>query len=153
MKTIVIIGGIPPSGRWVFFKASADFSKIDESKLQRFTFEVEGQSTRHSVAANGIVYEILERLGLVSPDTDDLKPGAYNAALRLAVAMARCQSLTTPDGVFIQPDLANMMSLPTSVLEQYQFELRQADELTSDELSFFHLADEPAPEKATDSEA
>lgn len=152
-REITVVGGIAPSGRWIFFKPLADFSKLDESKLQRFIFRVDDQSTRHGVAANGIVYEVLDRLGLTSADTGDIKAGAYNAALRLAIAIMRCQGVTTPEGVFYSPDLANMMSLPSSVLDQYQIELRQSDELTQDELSFFHRGAEPTVEPIIESEA
>ncbi len=144
---IDVIGGIAPSGRWVFFRPTADFSKMDEGKLQRFAFETEPQTTRHSVAASGIVYEILERLGLTSLLAEgDLKTGAYNAALRLAIAILRCHRAATPTEVWQPPIVTQMMSLPPPVLSQYQFDLARADELTTDDLAFFQVAAEAKAE-------
>ena len=110
---IEIIGGMAPSGKWVFFLPDMDLSHLDESKVQRFTFEVEPALTRHSVAANGHAYEVLERLGLTSGLDGTIAPGTYSAALRLATALLRCRKMTTPDGDTFTPTVGEMFTVPS----------------------------------------
>ena len=135
--TIEILGGTAPSGKWVFFRADADLSGKDETKLQRFTFEVEPPTTRHSIAANGDVYEVLERLGLTSDLDKPIAPGTYSAALRLTTAFKRCVRMSAAEGDVYSPSVEALFQVPTEVLQQFQFELQRADELTQDDLAFF----------------
>ena len=147
--SIEIIGGIAPSGKWIFFRPDADLSHLDDSKVQRFTFEVEPAATKHSVAANGHAYEVLERLGLTPGPDGAVAPGTYSAALRLTTALLRCQRLITPGGDTLCPTVGDMFAVPSAVLQQYQYELGRSDELTRDDLAFFTKA---APEEALPAE-
>ena len=152
---IEIIGGVAPSGKWVFFSPNADLSGKDETKLQRFTFEVESAATKHSVAANGHAYEVLEWLGLTSGPDGSVAPGTYSAALRLTTALLRCQKVTTAEGDTFHPTVGEMFAVPSPVLQQYQYEMRRADELTRDDLAFFTkaaAAEDPAQSAGDDAE-